>query len=88
MNTHLVDTENAARALLDARIDSIRNLVIARQKHLDLQAETAEADRAHQRAYQAAQRDGWSADELKKLGLADKAPRARRRSSADSPAAS
>lgn len=81
MSINIEETERAARALLDSRITSVRTLVDARQKHLDIQAQIADAERHHLRAYQAALRDGWSADELRKLGLAepDKLPRQRRR---------
>ena len=63
--------ETRARALLDARITSVRELVTARQKVLDLQTELADAERTHQTAYKTALRDGWTTDELKTIGLPD-----------------
>ena len=67
-----VDTaETRARALLDARIHSVRELVAARQKVLDLQTELADAERTHTTAYKTALRDGWTTDELRTIGLPD-----------------
>lgn len=69
--------ETRARALLDARITSVRELVTARQKVLDLQAELADAERTHTGAYKTALRDGWTTDELKTIGLPDPDPKTR-----------
>ena len=84
--------EQQARALLDARIESVRRLVTQRQRLADLQEQVADAEREDVRLYSAALSDGWTADELRRLGLAEpeKKARARRRSTprrADSPAA-
>ncbi len=69
--------ETRARALLDARIASVRELVAARQKVLDLQTELADAERTHTAAYKTALRDGWTTDELKTIGLPDPDPKVR-----------
>ena len=71
--------ETRARQLLDARIASVRELVAARQKVLDLQAELADAERTHSAAYKKALRDGWTTDELKTIGLPDPDPKTRTR---------
>ena len=63
--------ENRARQLLDTRIASVRELVTARQKVLDLQTELADAERTHTTAYKTALRDGWTTDELRTIGLPD-----------------
>jgi hypothetical protein len=47
----------------------VTNLVRARQRVSDLKDQLAEAEREDKRAYIRATKDGWSADELKKLGL-------------------
>lgn len=75
------DVETRARDLLDGRMASVRGLVKSRQTVADLHEQLAEAERADVRAYNAALADGWSAEELKKLGLAepDKKARVRRR---------
>lgn len=62
-------TQQQARALLDSRIESITALVKARQRVTDLKEQLAEAEREDKRAYVRATKDGWSTDELKKLGL-------------------
>jgi hypothetical protein len=71
-------TRNQARALLDSRIKSVEELVQARQRVTDLKDQLAAAERDDKRAYVKATRDGWSTDELKKLGL-EPAAAARRR---------
>ncbi|MBB3092203.1 hypothetical protein [Nocardioides albus] len=77
--------EEAARALLDARIKSVRALVDARQNLTDLREQVAHAEREDARLYQAALRDGWSVDELKKLGLGESEKVARTRSKKGGP---
>lgn len=76
--------EAKARELLDERIRSVRALVRAAQAEADLRTQVQTAEREHARAYAAALSDGWTADELRKLGLPDperKARAPRRRSS-------
>lgn len=73
-------TQTQARALLDSRIESVTALVKARQRVADLKEQLAEAEKDDKRAYVRATKDGWSADELKKLGLENSAA-GRRRSS-------
>lgn len=63
--------EDNARALLDARMDTIRALAATRQKCADKRAELAVADREDAAAFAAAVRAGWSAEELKKVGFDD-----------------
>ena len=62
-------TRNQARALLDSRIESVTNLVKTRQRITDLREQLADAERDDKRAYVRAAKDGWSPEELKKLGL-------------------
>lgn len=78
---NMTDAEAKARELLDGRIKSVRELVSTRQRITDIRADLAAAEAEDARAYQAALSDGWSADELKRLGLGEppKKPRARRR---------
>ena len=71
-------TKNQARAILDSRITSVEELVKARQKVTELQEQLATAERDDKRAYVKATRDGWSPDELKKLGLEPAAVKRRR----------
>lgn len=68
-NISLEQTQQQARALLDSRIESVTALVRARQRVTDLKEQLAEAEREDKRAYVRATKDGWSAEELKKLGL-------------------
>ncbi len=63
------ETERAARALLDSRIDAVRELAVARQRTTDLQEALASGQRADDEAYAAALRAGWTREELKKLGF-------------------
>lgn len=62
-------TQQQARELLNSRIDSVTVLVKARQLVTDLEAKLVEAKKENKKAYVRATKDGWSADELKKLGL-------------------
>lgn len=75
-------TKNQARALLDSRIKSVEELIKARQRVTDLKEKLAAAERDDKRAYVKATRDGWSADELKKLGLEPAAAGRRRKTTA------
>ncbi len=72
-------TRNQARELLDSRIDSVTALVKARQRITDLKEQLAEAEREDKRAYVRATKDGWSPEELKKLGLESGAVSRRRK---------
>lgn len=65
----LETTKNQARKLLDSRIESVTDLVIARKRVDELREQLAEAEREDKKAYVRATKDGWSEDELKKLGL-------------------
>jgi len=69
VNIDIEQTKTRARALLDSRIESVTALVKARQKVTDLTEQLNEAKRDDKRAYVRATKDGWSPDELKKLGL-------------------
>lgn len=74
-------TRNQARALLDSRIESVTNLVKTRQRITELREQLADAEREDKRAYVRATKDGWSPDELKKLGLESGAAARRRKQS-------
>lgn len=82
----LETTQNQARKLLDSRIASVTELVKARQRRDELLDQIKEAERENKRAYTRALRDGWSADELKKLGLDETGVRRRARQPVDSSA--
>jgi hypothetical protein len=75
-------TRNQARALLDSRIESVTNLVKTRQRITELREQLADAEREDKRAYVKATRDGWSPDELKRLGLEPTAAGRRRKAQA------
>jgi multidrug resistance efflux pump len=81
-NLDIEQTRNQARALLDSRIESITQLVKARQRVADLKEQLAEAERDDKRSYVRATKDGWSSEELKKLGLEPGAVSRRRKTSA------
>ncbi|KRE76628.1 hypothetical protein [Arthrobacter sp. Soil761] len=72
-------TKNQARELLNTRIKSVEELVHARQRVSDLKEQLAAAERDDKRAYVKATRDGWSPEELKKLGLEPAAAGRRRK---------
>ena len=76
--------EKKARELLDNRIESVRALVRSRQALADAQARVAEAEKADVATYRAAVRDGWTEDELRKLGIdePEKKQRTKRRATA------
>ncbi|MFJ4268374.1 hypothetical protein ACIPY1_17600 [Paenarthrobacter nicotinovorans] len=79
MTINIEQTKEQARALLNSRISSVEQLVKARQKVIDLKEQLANAERDDKRAYVKATRDGWSAEELKKLGLEPAAATRRRK---------
>ncbi|WP_142060032.1 hypothetical protein [Pseudarthrobacter sp. B4EP4b] len=79
---NIEETKNQARALLNSRIKSVEELVQARQRVADLKDQLATAERDDKRAYVKATRDGWSPDELKKLGLEPAAAGRRRKAQA------
>lgn len=67
-----LDAETAeakARELLDNRIDAVRELVRSRQALADLQEQVERAQDEDLKCYRAALSGGWSADELRKLGI-------------------
>jgi len=91
MTTPLLDTdriEAAARALLNDKITAVRVLAEARQKRQDAKTALTDAERGDTTAYAAALKAGWTADELKRVGLdgptkrAPGRPRSPRRSTA------
>jgi hypothetical protein len=86
-NISIEQTQQQARALLDSRIESVTALVKARQQVADLQAQLVEAEKEDKRAYVRATKDGWSAEELKKLGLENVAAGRRRVANRKSPQA-
>jgi len=63
------DVESAARDLLEHRIAAVRALAKARQLRLDKRAELDAAEREDAAAFAAAERAGWTPDELKRVGL-------------------
>lgn len=71
------DAQRQARALLDGRITSVTALVHARQQLADLREQIEQAEREDVRLYSAAITDGWTADELRRLGLAEPEKKAR-----------
>ena len=73
------NTQEKARQLLNSRIESVTALVQVRQRVADLKEQLAEAEREDKRAYVRATRDGWSEEELKKLGLENAAAKRRKR---------
>lgn len=77
-NLDIEQTRNQARALLDSRIESVTALVKSRQRITELRDQLVAAERDDKRAYVQATRDGWSTDELKKLGLEPAAVKRRR----------
>lgn len=77
-NLDIEQTRNQARALLDSRIESVTALVRSRQRITELRDQLVAAERDDKRAYVQATKDGWSADELKKLGLEPAAEKRRR----------
>ena len=77
-NLDIEQTRNQARALLYSRIESVTALVKSRQRITELRDQLVAAERDDKRAYVQATRDGWSTEELKKLGLEPSAVKRRR----------
>ena len=78
----ITSAETQARALLETRMTSVRDLVTQRQQLTELHQQVADAEREDRRLYQAALKDGWSTDELRKIGLPEtSSPAATRRRS-------
>lgn len=65
----LETTQNQARKLLKHRIASVTELVKARQHRDQLSEQVKEDERENKRAHARARQDGWSEEELKKLGF-------------------
>lgn len=68
-NINLEETQEQARKLLNSKVESVTALVRARQRVTDLKKQLADAERHDKKAYVRATKDGWSTDELRKLGL-------------------
>lgn len=82
----LETTKNQARKLLDSRIESVTELVMTRKRVDELREQLANAEREDKKAYVRATKDGWTEDELKKLGLENAAAGRRRRGRKDTAA--
>lgn len=61
--------ERRARELLDNRMESVRVLVRAQQGVSDAEERMREAQVEKASAWRSAVQNGWSAEELKKLGI-------------------
>jgi hypothetical protein len=61
----------AAQRLLNDRVDAVRALAKTRQQRNDARAQLDEAERADAAAFSAAQRAGWTSEELRKVGFDD-----------------
>lgn len=87
-NISIEKTQEQARRILDSRIESVTRLVTTRQRIADLKQQLADAERDDKKAYVKALKDGWSEEELRKLGLENAAAkrRASRREQPRSPA--
>ncbi|MGW0664965.1 hypothetical protein [Streptodolium elevatio] len=68
-DTMIMKAEAAARALLDQRIELIRELTAAASELEPLQRAAAEGEQRVLHAWTEALAGGWTADELKGLGL-------------------
>ncbi|MCF2528988.1 hypothetical protein [Yinghuangia soli] len=68
-DTMLMNAEAAARALLDRRIDLIRELTAATAELEPLQRAAAEGEQRVLNAWTEALAGGWTADELRGLGV-------------------
>lgn len=67
--------EAAARQLIDGRMQAVRDLAAARATTKRAQAALADAQRADAQAWAAAERAGWTAAELQKVGFSKPATR-------------
>ena len=61
--------EARARTLLDARMTAVRTAAATHAAMSEARDALTTAERAHADAYAAAQRAGWSTEELRKVGL-------------------
>lgn len=78
--------EAKARELLDDRIVAVRALVGSRQALADLQEQVEAAQSEDLRCYRAALNGGWSADELRKLGIDEPVKKRARKTPRTTPA--
>lgn len=74
---NLEEVERRARQVLDARIESVRTLVTARQNLAQVREELDQAERQDVLAYNAAVAAGWTPEELRKLNLGEPEKKAR-----------
>lgn len=66
---NIEEAQRTLRELLDQRVDIVNELLHATQRSIDLRTQADEAERESDRLYQDAIRQGWTADELRKVGL-------------------
>jgi hypothetical protein len=61
--------QRTLRELLDQRVEIVNELLHATQRSIDLRTQADEAERESDRLYQNALRQGWTSEELRKVGL-------------------
>jgi len=68
---NIEEVQAAVQALLNERVEVVNDLLQAAVKSADLRREADEAERETGRLFQAAVRQGWTVEELKRVGIAD-----------------
>ncbi len=86
--TDVHDVENAARQLMEGRLQSVTALAEVIRRERALEEELAGVRSEGARRYAAAIKDGWTDTELGKLGLSKPGTRSRRRTPRATPARS
>lgn len=69
MSVDTEQVEQAARQLIDGRIEAVRTLATARQTTEQARHALAEAQRADAQAWADAERAGWTSAELRRVGF-------------------
>lgn len=68
---NIEEAQAAVQALLNERVEVVNDLLQAAATSAQLRQQADDAERETGRLYQAAIRQGWTADELKRVGITD-----------------
>lgn len=63
--------EEQARATIEARMESVRDLVAKEARVTELSEQIKQAEKEHRAAWQRATKQGWTPEELRRTGLTD-----------------
>lgn len=68
---NIEEAQATLQALLNERVEAVNSLLQSAATSAQLRQQADDAERETARLYQAAIRQGWTADELKRVGITD-----------------